>query len=199
MAAALSLPTVFAVRISTFFPGAWLYCLVLFSTSSAAIAGQASMRSRALWLRGGWSPGELFRAVERSFWQHNLVVLAVLLTVMVAIGTYVGLAPRLLALGMPLLVLGTALGTYLGLIVTRGMRWQETTLGVAVMLSLMAGALMIDRADLSSTADVMQLTVVAVALTGATIAFRVLSRRRWEVIDWTACRPERALRARVAA
>lgn len=199
MAAALSLPTLFAVRISTFFPGAWLYCLALFSTSSAAIAGQASMRSRALWLRGGWSPGELFRAVERSFWQHNFVVLAVLLTVMFAVGTYVGLTPQLMALGMPLLLLGTALGTYLGLMVTRGMQWQETALGVAVMLSLMAGALMVARADLSSTADVMRLAVLAVALSGATLAFRVLSRRRWQVIDWTACRPERALRARVAA
>lgn len=199
MAAALSLPTLLAVRISTFFPGVWLYCLALLSTSSAAIAGQASMRSRALWLRGGWSPGELFCAVERSFWQHNLVVLTVLLIIMVAVGTYVHLTPQLMALGVPLLVLGTALGTYLGLMVTRGMDWQETALGVAVMLSLMAGALMVDRANLSNTADVIWLAVLAVALSGATIAFRVLSRLRWEVIDWTACRPERALRARVAA
>jgi hypothetical protein len=33
------------------------------------------------------------------------------------------------------------------------------------------GALLIDRADLSSTADVMWLAVLAVALLGATIAF----------------------------
>lgn len=199
MAVGLCLPTLFAIRISTYFPGAWLYCLTLFSTSSAAIAGQASMRSRALWLRGGWSRAGLFRAVERSFWQHNLVVLAVLLAVMVAVGTYVDLTPQLMALGIPLLVLGTALGTYLGLMVTRGMRWQETALGVAVMLSLMAGALMVDRANLSSTADVTRLSVLASALLSAAIALRVLGQRRWGVIDWTAYRPERAFRVRASA
>jgi hypothetical protein len=199
MAVALCLPTLFAIRISTYFPDAWLYCLTLFSVSSAAIAGQASLRSRALWLRGEWSRAELFRAVERSFWQHNLIVLAVLLTVMVAVGTYVELTPQLMALGIPLLVLGTALGTYLGLMVTHGMRWQGTGLGIAVMLSLMAGALMVDRADLGSTADVMRLSGLALALLAATISLRVVCRQRWKVIDWTAYRPERTIRARACA
>jgi hypothetical protein len=198
MAAALGLPTLLAARISAYFPGAWLYCLVLFATSSAAIAGQASMRSRALWLAGGWSRVELFRRVERSFWQHNFIVLAVLLILMVIVGTHVELAPRLMALGIPLLALGTTLGTYLGLMVTRGMRWSETTLGVGVMLALMAGALMADRADFSRTADVAWLTGLAAALVVSAIILRLLSRRRWERLDWTECRPERVMRARTA-
>jgi hypothetical protein len=199
MAAALALPTLLAIRISSYVPGAWLYCLVLFSTSSAAIAGQASGRSRTLWLRGGWSRVELFREAERSFWRHNFIVLAVLLVVMVAVGTYVNLAPQLMALGIPLLVLGTALGTYLGLMVTRGVGWQEATLAILVMLSLMAGALIASRVDLSKVTDVARLILLGVALVAAAVTFRFLSLRRWEHIDWTASRCERAIRARMAS
>lgn len=199
MAAALALPTLLAIRISAYFPGGWLYCLVLFSISSAAIAGQAAVRSRPLWLRGDWSRAQLFRAVECSYWRHNCVVLAVLVIVMVGVGTYVRLAPQLIALGIPLLALSTALGTYLGLMVTRGMGWQETTLGILVMLSLMAGALMADRAHLDEAADVARLSLLGVALIAAVVSFRVLSLRRWQHIDWTVSRPDRALRVRIAA
>ena len=193
MAAAQVLPVLLAARISNYFPGGWLYCLVLFSVSSAATAGQAAVRSRALWLRTGWSRAELYRHVEWSFWHHNFIVLAVLLAVMVGVGIYFELSPRLLALGVPLLVLGTTLGTYLGLMVTRGMRWPETALGVAVMLALMAGAVLTDRAQLT------QLVALLTGLAVLALVLRAVARRRWDHIDWTASRPERAIRVRAAA
>jgi hypothetical protein len=193
MAGAQALPVVLAARIGNYFPGGWLYCLVLFSVSSAATAGHAAVRSRALWLRTGWSRAELYRHVEWSFWHHNFIVLAVLLAVMVGAGTYLELSPRLLALGVPLLVLGTALGTYLGLIITRGMRWPETTLGVVVMLSLMAGAVLADRARLT------ELIALLTGLAVLALVFRAVARRRWDEIDWMASRPERVVRLRAAA
>jgi len=158
-----------------------------------ATAGQAAVRSRALWLRTGWSRAELYRHVEWSFWHHNFIVLAVLLAVMVGVGIYFELSPRLLALGVPLLVLGTTLGTYLGLMVTRGMRWPETALGVAVMLALMAGAVLTDRAQLT------QLVALLTGLAVLALVLRAVARRRWDHIDWTASRPERAIRVRAAA
>jgi hypothetical protein len=188
MATALCVPMLMAVRMSTFFPGAWLYCQVLLSTASAAIAGQAAGRSRALWLTGDWTRVELFGQAERSFWQYNLIVLVVVLVMTIAVGAYFGILFRIMALGIPLLALGTALGTYLGLMVTRGMRWQESILTVGVMLTLMAGALMAARADFSNVSDVARLSGLAVALAVATMVFRLLSRRRWEHLDWTECR-----------
>jgi uncharacterized membrane protein (DUF441 family) len=198
MAAGLCLPMLMVVRMSTSFPGAWLYCQVLLSTSSAAIAGQAALRSRALWLAGGWSRVELFRQAERAFWRYNLIVLGVVLIVTIAVDVYVGVASRTIALGISLLSLGTALGTYLGLMVTRGMRWQETILTVGVMLALMACALIASHINFSSMADVARLIGLAVALVFAAVAFRGLSRRRWEHLDWTECRSERVIRARMA-
>jgi hypothetical protein len=135
----------------------------------------------------------LYRHVEWSFWHHNFIVLAVLLAVMVSVGTYFELSPRLLALGVPLLVLGTTLGTYLGLMVTRGMRWPETVLGVAVMLALMAGAVLTDRAQMT------ELIALLTALAVLALVFRAVARRRWGDIDWMASRPERAIRVRAAA
>jgi hypothetical protein len=54
----------------------------------------------------------------------------VLLIVLVAIGTYVGLSTQLLGFGLPLLLLGSAVSTYLGLMMTRGIGWLESVLAV---------------------------------------------------------------------
>jgi hypothetical protein len=43
---------------------------------------------------------------------------------------------------------------------------------------------------------VVRLTGLAVALVAAAIAFRSLSRRRWEHLDWAECRAERVIRTR---
>jgi hypothetical protein len=190
--AALAVPVVIATRFIFAGPEVWLYFLTIFSTVVGAIAGEAAGRSRALWLRGGWSREALFSRVESSFWRHNCYVLGSLLLLMVGIGTYAGFPATTLAAGLPLLILGTVLSTYLGLMVTRGLRWIEGALAVIVMLMLMAVAVAIagERVDL----------YIAFALEGflAVLAFvlRAAAHRRWTRIDWTMCRPDRALSVR---
>ena len=47
----MALPMLIATRAGTSSPGIWLFVLTMFSTVTAAVAGQAASRSRALWLR----------------------------------------------------------------------------------------------------------------------------------------------------
>ena len=65
--AAQALPILILTRTGMSSAAIWLYFLTIFSTVTGAISGQAAERSRALWLRGGWSRTELFSEVERSF------------------------------------------------------------------------------------------------------------------------------------
>jgi len=194
MIAALTLPLVIASRIGTGVPAVWLFFLTIFSTVTGAIAGQAAERSRALWLRRDWSRAEIFLQAERSFWRHNSVVLGVLLALMVMIGSYSGLPLNLLAAGIPLLVLGTVLSTYLGFMITRGIRWPEASLGIAIMLALMAIPLLLEAGNAN--------LAVVCAIEGclAVLAFilRSIARRRWEQIDWSQCRPAKVLSTRQA-
>jgi hypothetical protein len=121
--------------------------------------------------------------------------LGVLLVLMVAIGSYTELPTSLLAAGLPLLVLGTVMSTYLGLMITRGLHWLEAVLAISVMLTLMAVAVLAAR----STDNLAIITVVEVALACLAFVFRAAARRRWAQIDWMMCRPDRALTARAAS
>jgi hypothetical protein len=192
--AALVLPVLIATRFVQQQPAVWLYFLTMFSTVAGAFAGQAAERSRALWLRGDWSRETLFSQVERSFWRHNGYVLGSLLLLMIAIGGYANFAATFLAAGLPLLVLGTVLSTYLGLMITRRLRWFEALLGIVVMVGLMAVAMLVARREMD-TATVFGLEGVLALLA---IALRGEARRRWLQIDWMMCRPDRALTARGA-
>jgi hypothetical protein len=192
--AALTVPLVIATRIGTGAPAIWLFFLTIFSTVTGAIAGQAAERSRALWLRRGWSRADIFLEVERSFWRHNFVVLGVLLALMVLIGSYAGLSLSLLAAGLPLLILGTALSTYLGFMITRGLRWVEAALGIAIMLGLMAIPILLEPGN----ANLVAVCVVQGCLAFLVFILRSIARRRWAQIDWTQCRPARVLSARQA-
>lgn len=194
LAMAQAVPIYIATRIGFHSAEVWLFYLTIFSTVAGAIAGQAAERSRALWLRGGWSRAELFSQVERSFWRHNSYSLGVLIVLMVGIGSYSGLPVSLLAVGLPLLALGTVLSTYLGLMVTRGLRWPEAVLGIGVMLMLMAVAVLAAR-SIESISTVVALEVLLAVLA---LIFRFAARRRWERIDWMLCRPDRTLSARAA-
>ena len=120
-------------------------------------------------------------------------MLGLLLILMVTIGSYAGLSASVLLIGIPLLILGTVLSTYLGLMVTRGLRWLEGTLAVAVMLTLMAIAVLAARGG-------EQLLIVAleIVLAGTALALRFAARERWQHLDWALCRPELAPRARGA-
>lgn len=191
--AAFLVPLIIATRFVHSFTQVWLFFLTIFSTVAGAIAGEAAGRSRALWLRGNWTREALFKQVEHSFWRHNGLVLGSLIILLVGIGTYAGFPVVLFAVGLPLLVLGTVLSTYLGLMVTRGLRWPEMLLGVVVMLGLMAVAVVAgERGDLY--------TVLALeaCLAVLAIVLRFVARRRWTQIDWMICRPERVLVERSA-
>ena len=76
------------------------------------------------------------QTIERLLWNSRWVVL-------VAVVRIYDLPPRVLLLGLPLLVLATALNTYVGLVMTRGLRWPEATLAIVVMLALMGVAVLV--------------------------------------------------------
>jgi hypothetical protein len=176
----------------------WLFYLTIFSTVAGAIACQAAERSRVLWLRGKWSRGELFSQVERSFWRHNSFVLGSLILLMVSIGSYAALPVSLLAMGLPLLMLSTVLSTYLGLMVTRGLRFAEGALAVLAMLALMAVAVLAARAD-GETQNILIVVGIEAVMALAAVVLRAAAKARWQEIDWMLCRPDRALRARAAS
>jgi hypothetical protein len=190
-------PIVFATTIGFYSPAVWLFYLTIFSTVAGAIACQAAERSRVLWLRGGWSRADLFVLVERSFWRHNAFVLGSLIALMVGIGSYAALPLSLLAAGLPLLLVSTVLSTYLGLMVTRGLRFVEGSLAVVVMLALMAVAIIAARSG-GGQKDIVIVVVLEVVLAGAALALRSAAKSRWARIDWMLCRPDRSLRVRAA-
>lgn len=195
LAVAQCVPIFIATRIGFYSAEIWLFYLTVFSTVAGALAGQAAERSRALWLRGGWSRVELFAQVELSFWRHNCYALGVLIILMIGIGNYSGLPTSLLVVGLPLLALGTVLSTYLGLMITRGLRWPEALLAMGVMMTLMTVAVLAAR-SLESLPAVVALEAFLLAVA---FVLRAVAKRRWAEIDWSICRPDRALHVRPAA
>ncbi|MEJ0038252.1 MAG: hypothetical protein WDO68_19595 [Gammaproteobacteria bacterium] len=191
-------PIAFASSIGFYSASVWLFYLTIFSTVAGAIACQAAERSRVLWLRGNWSRGELFLRVERSFWRHNSFVMGALIALMVGIGGYAELPVSLLAIGLPLLILSTTLSTYLGLMVTRSLRFAEGALAVVVMLALMAVAVIAARAE-GGTRDLRIVVGIEAIMVIAALVLRSAAKARWEKIDWTLCRPDLALRVRAAS
>jgi hypothetical protein len=190
-------PIAFATTIGFYSPAVWLFYLTIFSTVAGAIACQAAERSRVLWLRGGWSRAQLFLLVERSFWRHNSFVLGALIALMVGIGSYAALPVSLLAAGLPLLLISTVLSTYLGLMVTRSLRFAEGSLAVVVMLALMAVAIIAARSA-GSSKDILIVVILEAVLAVVALALRSAAKARWASIDWMLCRPDRALRVRAA-
>jgi len=158
----------------------WLFYLTLTSTAFGAIAGYAAERSRALWLRARWSREELFARVEAAFWKHNSIKLAALLALLFGVTRLYALPARIVPLGMPLIVLGMVLSTYLGLMLTRGLRWPETTLGVVIMLAVM-GTAVLAASDRDYTVEVLVLEGVFALIA---IILRQIARDRWHRIDW---------------
>lgn len=188
------IPIALAARIGFYSAEVWLFYLTIFSTVAGAMAGQAAERSRGVWLRGDWSREQLFLQVERSFWRHNNYVLGILLALLVAIGSYSGLSPALLAVGLPLLILGTTVSTYLGLMLTQKLRLQETCIAIALTLTLMAVAVLAAR----STANLPVVAALEIALACVALILRRVARKRWSRLDWMLCRADRALSARLA-
>lgn len=183
---ALLLPLVVLSRSDEVHASTWLFYLTIASTLSGAVTGQAPERSRALWLRGDWSRLSLFETVERSAWRHNGRVLMALFAALLAIGIYAKIPLTIVAVGGPLLILGTVLSTYLGLTLTRGVRWPESVLGVAVMLAMMSVAFLMADPE----AHMPWVIGLFLALAPLAAALRRLARNRWAHLDWSECRRE---------
>ena len=200
---ALALGQVVPILIATYFlngfqrtmapsaPTPWLFFLTILSILSGAIASVAATRSRGLWLRAHWTRAELFRRVEDAFWRHNSYALGVLLVMLVVVGTYFYLPTRTLAFGMGLLMLGTALSTYLGLMITTRIGWIDAALAVATMLALMLVAVY-TSAPSTPAAKIVAFEALLVA---AAVIFRYVARRRWTNLDWMLCRADVGVRA----
>jgi hypothetical protein len=172
-------------------PSPWLFFFTIMSVIAGAVASLAATRSRALWLRARWTRAELFTHVEGSFWRYNCCTLGVLLLLLVWSGDVLEMPTRVLAFGMGLLALASALSTYIGLIVTARIGWGDAALAVTTMLALMAAVVY-----LSSPATP-PATIVAFGsgLAALTFVVRELARRRWGRLDWMLCRADLAVRA----
>ena len=181
----------YVMRLAAWAPLAWVFFLTIISVTTGAVASLAATRGRALWLRARWTRAELFRQVENSFWRYNCYTLGVLLLLLVAIGDWLSLPTRVLAFGMGLLAVGTALSTYIGLIVTARIGWRDAALAVVVILALMRTAYLASwPATPTATMIAYELGLVALAL-----VVREVARRRWGRLDWMLCRPEIGVRA----
>jgi hypothetical protein len=195
---ALALPILVPVLLSTtlgkYSMSAWLLLMTIFSAVSGAIAASAASRSRAIWLRTRWTRSELFAEVERRFWRHNGVILAVLLVLLVAVGIYGQLPVQMYTRGLPLMTLGMALSTYLGLMQTQSLRLSDAALAVAVMVTLMLLAVIAAEGR-----DLALVYAIEIALAVLAVVLRFVARVRWTGLDWRVCRAEPGTAARSTA
>jgi hypothetical protein len=162
----------------------WLLYLTLFSAISGAITSTAAARSRALWLRFGWTRTEMFARVEAAYWRYNAYALGVLLLLFIAMGTYRDVATPVLGLGLASLALSNVVSSYLGLLMTRGLGWRETALGVLTMGLIMLTAVAVGKAS----DNLLYAIELAVALAGLVVVYRLIAKRRWIGLDWMVCR-----------
>lgn len=169
----------------------WLFYFALFSAISGATTSFAAARSRSLWLRTDWSRSDLFTQVEAVFWRNNCYAMGVLLLLFVAIGIRAQFDISPLALGLPLLALGTGASTYLGLMMTRGVGVIEGFLAITTMALLIGTAAYAPE----KTANIAVVIALESTLAVLAVGFRYVAKRRWSSIDWTMCRPERAFRS----
>src|SRR5262249_38289069 len=105
LAVAMLFPIVIQTLVGFSLPETWLCYLALFSVVAGGLAGRAAERSRAIWLRARWTREQLFAHVEVAFWKHNSLALAALLVLLVVVARVYHLPPRVVPLGLPLLVI----------------------------------------------------------------------------------------------
>jgi hypothetical protein len=161
---------------------------------TGAMAALAASRSRAIWLRTRWSREQLFAQVERRFWRHNGVTLAALVAVPVALWIAGELPALFLAKGLPLMLLGMTLSTYLGLMQTQSLRFRDAGVGGGVMVALMLLAVIA-----ASGSNPMLVYEVEFALAALALTLRMVARSRWTGLDWRLCRAEDRTAARSLA
>jgi hypothetical protein len=132
--------------------------------------------------------------VERRFWRHNGVTLVVLLAVPLGLSVIGQLPAGFLAQGLPLMVLGMTLSTYLGLMQTQSLRFRDAVLGGGVMVALMLLAAF--AADGGNPPLVYE---AQFALAVLALGLRIVARSRWTGLDWRLCRAEDRTAARSMA
>jgi hypothetical protein len=162
----------------------WLVFLVTFSAISGAITSQAAARSRRLWLRYDWTREEIRRHVEWAFWRYNACSAGVLLALFIALGLYAQFDMRVMAHSLALIVLGSIVCTYLGLLITRGLGWFESMAGILTMAALTLAALSVARNEFDTA------LALEALLGGLAIVYRLMATARWVALDWMQCRFE---------
>ena len=172
-------------------PSPWLFFMTILSILAGAIASLAATRSRSLWLRAPWTRAQLFRRIEDALWGQSSFALGVLLVLLVVLGSQAYVPTKVLVLGMGLVMLGVALSTYLGLMITAPIGWLDAVLAVAAMVLLMMAA---NYASKPTTPAVMVFAFEA-ALLGLALILRIIAQRRWERLDWMRCRADLTVRA----
>ncbi len=169
----------------------WLFFMSILSILAGAIASMAATRSRRLWLRARWTRAELFRRVEEALWRHNSFALGVLLVLLVVLGSEAYVPTKVLVFGMGLAMLGIALSTYLGMMITAPIGWLDAALAVAAMVLLMIAANYASRPATPATV----VYVFEGALAVLALTFRSIAQRRWAQLDWMRCRADATVRA----
>jgi hypothetical protein len=171
--------------------GPWLFFTTVISVLAGAIASMAATRGRSLWLRTHWTRAQLFRRVEDSLWRHNSFALGVLLVLLVVLGSQSYVPARVLVHGIGLVMLGIALSTYLGMMITAPIGWLDAALAIAAMVLLLIAANYASK--LATPASLV--FVFEAALAGLALILRVIAQRRWANIDWMRCRADTTVRA----
>jgi hypothetical protein len=92
---------------------------------------------------------------------------------------------------MGLAMLGIALSTYLGMMITAPIGWLDAALAVTAMVLLMIAANYASRpATPAAAVYAFEATLAALAL-----IFRSIAQRRWVHLDWMRCRADGTVRA----
>jgi hypothetical protein len=133
----------------------------------------------------------LFRRVEDALWRQSSFALGVLLVLLVVLGSQAYVPTQVLVLGMGLVLLGVALSTYLGMMITAPIGWLDAAFAVAAMVLLMTAANYASKPTTPATLVV----VFEVGLLGLAFVFRLIAQRRWERLDWMRCRADLTVRA----
>lgn len=191
--AGLLVPIGFVIYASANASGFMLYALTFASIIGGGNSEKAPRRSRTLWLRGDWSRTALFAAVEKSLWRHNGIIMIAMLLLLFILSQFANLTAFQLIVGVPAIVLGTALSTYLGLALTRGIRIPDAILSLLLMISLIVVTVLAANPQIP-------IWIIAgglLALSAAALWVRSFARRRWLELDWSQVRREHqpALRA----
>jgi hypothetical protein len=194
LAIPILVPVLFAISLGKYSLSAWLLMMTIFSAVSGGIAASAAARSRAIWLRTRWSREQLFAQVERRFWRHNGLILAVLIVLLVAVGLFGRLPAEMLVRGVPLMALGMALSTYLGLMQTQRLRVPDSVVAALIMVTLMVLAVWA-----ASGQEPQRVYGVEIVLAAVAVALRFTARARWTGLDWRLCRAEPGTAARSTA